>query len=111
MNFEKESNIRKPQQEESSTELQTNIEQLYLKIDGHLSARPRRNEEAMELIELLPDSEEKDDRTAWVGRNFVEAGELEKAKVLVRRLKQQDEFSPYAGAVIELLRAEGDNEF
>jgi thioredoxin-like negative regulator of GroEL len=69
------------------------------------------NEEALKLIEQLPPGEKRGELTAWVGASYIEAGEPEKAKALVRQLMEQDELSPHAGAIIELLEANGDNEF
>jgi hypothetical protein len=71
----------------------------------------RRNNEALRLIESLPNNEEKYIRVAYVGQNYVESGDLDKANELVELLSQSDDSLPYAGGVLELiLRKTGEIE-
>ncbi len=83
-----------PRPENLNEEIESKIDTL---------SREGRNEEALVLIESLPNGEEKYYRIAYIGANFVEAGELEKAQKLVEMLSQQEDSLPYAGGVLELI--------
>lgn len=89
-----------PRSENLNEEIESKIDTLSR--EGH-------NEEALVLIESLPNGEEKYYRVAYIGQNYVEIGELEKARQLVDILSQHEDSLPYAGGVLELiLRKTGD---
>jgi len=88
---------------------QENFEELESRIDA--LSREGHNEEALVLIEQLPDGEEKFYRIAYIGANLVEAGDLGGAQKLADMLEQNEDSLPYAGGVLELiLRAKGEIE-
>ena len=83
------------------------IENLLSEIDKHL--RDGNNEHALKLIESLPNGEEKYYRFAYIGHNYVDVGDLERAQEIVDLLEKEEDSLPYAGGVLELiLRKNGD---
>lgn len=85
-----------------------NIEELLSKIDKY--SRDKHNTEALELIELLPEGDDKYYKIAYIGANYVESGDLEKAQEIVDRLSQDENSIAYAGGVLELINEKNSDE-
>ena len=88
-------------EKQPNTPRHENIDELYDRIDA--LSYSGRNEEAVALIERLPEGEEKYYRIAYIGHNYADSHNWDKVREIFKLLSQSEDSLAYAGGVLELI--------